>query len=310
MVLRPGKPSLRKNAGIFGQQRARRRGRPRSGRSNWTRVVRERVVSVSDRRRRRDRRVARRRAGGRAAVPRDAFPDAVCRLPIRSGERAAIREPSDSTDSFGDRGRHNRTCAPLFQFSRRRFDRRRVPEFEGLAGSRRANNWPICHMRVRSSCTCVFAQASAGAVRRHSSAAAGRGRSGKRPIVCDHGFAVAPCNGAALWRRSARARTSTAVFRRSRRCRGIADWSCASSQLAAAASVRRSLGNPCRPRIDGSDAISAGRMKTVRPSRLVGEITDVTERSVTPDDGQGLPQPRRHFHQVQFDHVHTILATG
>jgi hypothetical protein len=67
-------------------------------------------------------------------------------------------------------------------------------------------------------------------------------------------------------------------------------------------------------RIDASrcDQHRPQAMETVGQSRTPSRgVTDVTERSVTPDDGQALPQPRRQFDHVQFDHhVHTVLASG
>ena len=99
------------------------------------------------------------------AAPLDVFPDAVCRLPIRSEARGASHEPSDSTDSFGDRDRHGRTCGHLFQFSRRGWDRRARAEPGCPVRSLQAITWPNCH------------NASAHAPMRHSTAPRARSRS-------------------------------------------------------------------------------------------------------------------------------------
>jgi hypothetical protein len=104
-----------------------------------------RTVSSVRHRRRRSRRCGYRRPVGRPAAPRDVFPDAVCRLPIRPEGRAASPGPSDSTDSFGDRNRHSQSCSAPFQVSRRVSNRGRAPESGCPRRSLQPNSWPICH---------------------------------------------------------------------------------------------------------------------------------------------------------------------
>ena len=133
----------------------------------WSRWIRESNTGGvnSFRQDRRDRRCVPWLQGLPGAAPLDVFPDAVCRLPIRSEARGASHEPSDSRDSFGDPDRHSRTCGRLLQFSRRVEPNGARPEPACAVRSFQRSTWPNCH------------NASAHAPMRHSTASRARSRS-------------------------------------------------------------------------------------------------------------------------------------